>query len=74
MANPMAKEFVVLNAGGFESRLEDGHRCQHEEEPLDPKTYSNKHGKKGQKLIVQLFTAWLETNQVNKKIGRGPQT
>ena len=43
----MAKEFVVLNAGGFESRPEDGHRCQHEEEPLDPKTYSNKHGKKG---------------------------
>ena len=40
LANPMAKEFVVLNASGFESRSES--RCQHEEEPqgeLD----SNKH-------------------------------
>ena len=26
LANPMAKEFVVLNASGFESRLEDGYR------------------------------------------------
>ena len=26
MANPVAKEFVVLNASGFESRLEDGRR------------------------------------------------
>ena len=48
LANPMAKEFVILNASGFESRLEDIHihRCQHEEElqdRLDPETYSNKH-------------------------------
>ena len=26
LANPMAKEFVVLNVSAFESRLEDGHR------------------------------------------------
>ena len=29
LANPMAKEFVVLSASGFESRSES--RCQHEE-------------------------------------------
>ena len=42
----MAKEVVVLNASGFESRLEDGHRCQQKEElqgKLDTETYSKKH-------------------------------